>query len=386
MTAKLAALLIAASISAPPAVALNLRQSAAVLGANKSVAVPCKDAVSVARKQLKDAVTKGKLFAKLNIYSGTLEAASKAVKEDVEKTQKKLKTLGKEEAAANKVIASIAEVKTELENTRKKIEAIGLGSIPVGLQSEVTVTIQNAVDGEAKKAERVFQRRLDISSRKAAASRNPFQRVWMVCKKAAPQPLSEDEMAADMQTLSPANCTEQMSLESLCCARWENKDFNHSGFMMLASSKSSASGGMIGPASGIGGEVIKVCTQASDGMALMAQAHTEVATMPVECTTADITPEQLKGEADGLQPGEIVLRTRLNYFAKQQIPMSSVPTCSDADIASCSDGKKPTIVQSAWLEKVQPHGGLLVQVAEGNFNGALMTSGSYTMTAAAMGF
>jgi len=363
MTAKLAALLIAASISAPPAVALNLRQSAAVLGANKSVAVPCKDAVSVARKQLKDAVTKGKLFAKLNIYSGNLEAASKAVKEDVEKTQKKLKTLGKEEAAANKVIASIAEVKTELENTRKKIEAIGLGSIPVGLQSEVTVTIQNAVDGEAKKAERVFlrQRRLDISSRKAAASRNPFQRVWMVCKKAAPQPLSEDEMAADMQTLSPANCTEQMSLESLCCARWENKDFNHTGFMMLASSKSSASGGMIGPASGIGGEVIKVCTQASDGMALMAQAHTEVATMPVECTTADITPEQLKGEADGLQPGEIVLRTRLNYFAKQQIPMSSVPTCSDADIASCSDGNLP-LCSPHGSKRFSPTGGCLCRL------------------------
>ena len=118
---------------------------------------------------------------------------------------------------------------------------------------------------------------------------------------------------------------------------------------------------------------------------LMSQAHTDVAKMPVECTNADITAEQLKGESDGLQPGEIVLRERLLYFASQQIPMTSVPKC-EKEVTSCSDGKKPTSVQSAWLEKaeVQPvqSAGLLVQVAAGNFHGALMTSGSFTMMAA----
>lgn len=206
----------------------------------------------------------------------------------------------------------------------------------------------------------------------------------MVCKQKPPQPPTEEEMEADMETLEPANCTDEMPFESLCCARWADKDFKHPGFMMLSSSQHNASEGTVERASGEGGEVIKVCTQAVNGMALMSKARNAVAKMPVECTNADITAEQLKGEADGLQPGEIVLRTRLLYFANQQIPISSVPKCEN-EVAWCSDGKKPTTVQPAWLKKVQADGlprGVIVQVAAGNmFAGALLTSGSFTMMA-----
>jgi hypothetical protein len=212
----------------------------------------------------------------------------------------------------------------------------------------------------------------------------------MVCKQKAPQPPTEEEQAADMETLEPANCTDEMPFESLCCSRWKDKDFNHRGFMMLSSSKYNDTGGKSGSASHQGGQVIKVCTQAVNGMALMGKAHHDVGKMPVQCTNADITAEQLRGESDGLQPGEIILRTRLLYFADQQIPMGSVPTCQK-EVASCPDGQKPTIVQPAWLENAKAKkqrqgraasGGLLVQVAAGNmFAGALLTSGSYTMMA-----
>ena len=111
----------------------------------------------------------------------------------------------------------------------------------------------------------------------------------------------------------------------------------------------------------------------------MSKAHNDVAKMPVECSNAHITAEQLSGESHGLQPGEIILRARLLYFAGQQIPMNSVPKC-EKEVATCSDGKEPTIVQAAWLQKVQPRAGLLVQVA-GSFSGALMISGSFTMMA-----
>ena len=211
---------------------------------------------------------------------------------------------------------------------------------------------------------------------------NPFQRVWMVCKQKAPHAPTVEETAADMETLEPANCTDEMSFESLCCARWEDKDFKHPGFMMLSSSKYNDTGGKSGSASDEGGRVIKVCTQAVNGMALMSKARNDVAKMPVECSNAHITAEQLSGESDGLQPGEIILRTRLLYFAGQQIPMSSVPKC-EKEVATCSDGKEPTIVQAAWLQKVQPRAGALVQVsARNNFGGAPMTSGSFTMMAA----
>lgn len=221
---------------------------------------------------------------------------------------------------------------------------------------------------------------LDPWGEQRKSKTNPFQRVWMVCKQPPPQPPTADEIAANMETLEPANCTDEMPFESLCCARWEDKDFKNRGFVTFASEEYSASGPVEEQAKV--GEVIKVCTQASNGMALMSQAHSHVAKMPVECTNAKITAEQLKGKSDGLQPGEIVLRERLLYFARQQIPMSSVPKCEKM-VTSCSDGKKPTTVQSAWLEQqVQPRGGLLVQMAAGNFHGALMTSGSFTMMAA----
>jgi len=100
-------------------------------------------------------------------------------------------------------------------------------------------------------------------------------------------------------------------------------------------------------------EVVKVCTQNTDGLALMKEGHSHAVSMPLECIDADITVEQLKGDAGVLEPGEIVLRERLLYFAKQQIPLSSVPRCQDEVKEKCPDGDKPTTVQPAWVQKVE---------------------------------
>lgn len=189
----------------------------------------------------------------------------------------------------------------------------------------------------SRKRPQVFLQQHHLNIEAPAAASNPSQRVWMLCKQPPQQQRTPEEKAAGMSVLEPAKCTDEMPFENLCCARWKDEDFKNTGFMKLPIAAKKAGGG----------DVIKVCTQASNGMALMSKAHTAVAEMPVECFN-DITAEQLKGESDGLSPGEIVLRERLLYFASSQIPLSSVPQCSK-DVSSCPDGKSPVTVQSTWL-------------------------------------
>lgn len=220
---------------------------------------------------------------------------------------------------------------------------------------------------------------------------NAFERVWMVCEQPKSKAPSVGEQTAGMATLEPAKCTDQFSFQNLCCAGFAKEDFKHSGVLGLDSTK------YLTTSSTQAEKVIKVCTQASNGMALMSQAKSDAATMPVECTKLDITQAQLAGESDGLQPGEIVLRERLLFFVGQQIPISNVPTCKEA-VKTCPGGKKPTTVQPAWLatngvaaakesllslrKKSFLQGKMGMDATFENFNGALMTSGSFTMSAA----
>jgi len=174
-----------------------------------------------------------------------------------------------------------------------------------------------------------------------------FKRVWMVCEVPKAQPRTAGEIAAGMTTTEPAKCTNEFSYKDLCCAGFEKKTFTRSGFLGLDSTKylTTAPTGV--------GKVIKVCTQSSNGMALMSQAKSDAATMTVQCTKMDITEAQLRGESDGLQPGEIVLRERLLFFENQQIPITAVPTCKQAypNQKKCPSGKTPTTVSEAWLTK-----------------------------------
>ena len=205
-----------------------------------------------------------------------------------------------------------------------------------------------------------------------------FKRVWMVCEEQKPQPRSAGEIAAGMAPLEPSKCTDEFSFQELCCADFKKLDFKRSGLMGLDNAK------YLTTAPKQAKKVIKVCTSASNGMALMAQAKSDAASMPVECIKADFTEAQLRGESDGLQPGEIVLRERLLFFASQQIPISSIPTCGEA-VKTCPGGKKPTIVQPAWLATKKGEAALFLQdkmdTDMTNFGGALMTSGSFTMMA-----
>lgn len=218
-----------------------------------------------------------------------------------------------------------------------------------------------------------------------------FERVWMVCEVPKAQPRTAGEIAAGMTTTEPAKCTEELSYKDLCCAGFEKEKFTRSGFLGLDSTK------YLTTAPTQAGKVIKVCTQASNGMALMAQAKSDAATMPVQCTKMDITEAQLRGNSDGLKPGEIVLRERLLFFANQGISMKSVPTCKEAypNQQTCAGGKTPTFVSEAWLaqkkfnllslkESVAAN---IINVAEGDAGsdasrfgfGGMMTSGSFMM-------
>lgn len=73
----------------------------------------------------------------------------------------------------------------------------------------------------------------------------------------------------------------------------------------------------------------------------MDAANADVATMPIECFNSDITESQLRGESDGLAPGEIVLRERLKYFYSQQLQIESIPRC-EKEVKMCSDYRPPT--------------------------------------------
>jgi len=232
----------------------------------------------------------------------------------------------------------------------------------------------------------------------AAQADNDFERVWMVCEQPKSKAPSAGEKAAGMATLEPAKCTDQLSFQSLCCAGFAKEDFKHSGVLGLDSTN------YLTTSSTQAEKVIKVCTQASNGMALMSQAKSDAATMPVECTKLDITQAQLAGESDGLQPGEIVLRERLLFFVGQQIPISNVPTCEEA-VKTCPGGKTPTTVQPAWIAKKKEsllslkkstvakkksflQGKMDMDATSSNFNdeegerfgfGGMMTSGSFMM-------
>jgi len=232
----------------------------------------------------------------------------------------------------------------------------------------------------------------------AAQADNAFERVWMVCEQPKSKAPSAGEKAAGMATLEPAKCTDQLSFQSLCCAGFAKEDFKHSGVLGLDSTN------YLTTSSTQAEKVFKVCTQASNGMALMSQAKSDAATMPVECTKVDITQAQLAGASDGLQPGEIVLRERLLFFVGQQIPISNVPTCEEA-VKTCPGGKTPTTVQPAWIAKQKAsllslkkstvakkksflQGKMDMDATSSNFNdeegerfgfGGMMTSGSFMM-------
>jgi hypothetical protein len=179
-----------------------------------------------------------------------------------------------------------------------------------------------------------------------------FQRTWMACKEPQQQPRTEEEKAAGIDAVEVAKCTDQMSFKDLCCQRWADSAFKNKAFLNLAAGQDRPKK-KVGLQQTEAAEVVKVCTQNTDGLALMKEGHSHAVSMPLECIDADITVEQLKGDAGVLEPGEIVLRERLLYFAKQQIPLSSVPRCQDEVKEKCPDGDKPTTVQPAWVQKVE---------------------------------
>jgi len=212
------------------------------------------------------------------------------------------------------------------------------------------------------------------------------QRTWFVCQTNKTQPRSQDEKDAGIEIADVVRCTPQMNFGvELCCSRYEENDFNRSGSIVLPTEQDGPVDVDLLQNGGKDQVVYRVCSQAVNGEAL---ATGGVAKMPIECTKTEITPDQLKGNAD-LKPGEIVLRERLRYFKAQQIPLTAVPRCDEAKFVpeECNDGKPKTVVNPAWLEQMASGSGDaqvagLAQVGEQRFGAAaLLTSGSFTMMA-----
>jgi hypothetical protein len=266
------------------------------------------------------------------------------------------------------------------------------------------VSLKQGLAAPLEEATKAAEARTDPGNKtKGGGGRNEaFQRTWMACKQPQAEPRTEDEKEAGIKVVEVAKCTDQMSFKDLCCQRWAGSAFKNTAFMNLDAEqdrpKKNASLQLIKAA-----EVIKVCTQSTNGLALAKDGHTPAVAMPVECINADITLEQLKGKPGVLKPGEIVLRERLLYFAKQQIPLSSVPRCQDEVIGTCPDGKSATTVDPEWLQKTEalikndefPAGAVeddngtaeaLIATGVGNFGGAFMQSGLFTMITAGSGY
>jgi len=170
-----------------------------------------------------------------------------------------------------------------------------------------------------------------------------------------------------------------MEFEELCCESWEDAHFNVVGSMELEADQdpSAETDNMISAAA----KIYTVCTQAANGEAIAQEAHTSQIEFKVECTKKHILPEELQGNAE-FAPGEVVLRERLEYFAKQQMPMANVPTCA-SEVASCANGRTVTTVNQAWIDDYEK-GALLLQeegITTRGVNAALLTSGSFTMMA-----
>jgi hypothetical protein len=223
-----------------------------------------------------------------------------------------------------------------------------------------------------------------VQKSERSASDHLFQRVWMLCKELPSEASLADEIAAHMAPVDIATCSAEASYQDICCTRWSNASFINTGFLQLPPTNSTTNQ-----------EVLKLCTQDSNGTGILLQSGSAGASLPVDCITQDITWEQLLGNST-LEPGEIVLRHRLLWFAISGIPIQDVPRC-DQTVSSCPDGKPPVNVNPAWLQEqtalqqasliqldgqVGKHAGVKVTVSAGNmFHGALLTSGSFTMRA-----
>jgi len=218
-----------------------------------------------------------------------------------------------------------------------------------------------------------------------AAASDWHQRTWFVCQTNKTQPRSQDEKDAGIEIADLVRCTPQMNFGvELCCSRYEEDDFRRVGSIVFPTEQDGPIDVDLLQNGGKDKVVYRVCSQAVNGEALATHG---VATMPIECTKTEITPDQLKGNAD-LKPGEIVLRERLLYFKAQQIPLTAVPRCDEAKFVpeACDDGKPKTVVNPAWLEQMASGSGDagvagLAQVGGQRSAAALLTSGSFTMMA-----
>jgi len=222
------------------------------------------------------------------------------------------------------------------------------------------------------------------------------QRTWFVCAMNKSQPRSQDQKDAGIEIADVVRCTPQMNFgQELCCARYKDNDFSRVGSIVFPTEQDGPIDVDLVQDGGEDRVVYRVCSQAVNGDALATHG---VAKMPVACTSAEISPEELRGNAE-LMPGEIVLRERLLYFNAQQIPMIAVPRCDEAKFVpeACADGEPKTVVNAAWLKREMgvaqasigsadaPVTGLaqagVRALADRTFGGALMTSGSFTMMA-----
>jgi len=219
--------------------------------------------------------------------------------------------------------------------------------------------------------------------------KDPFHRVWFLCKGAPFDQASKDEQSAGITSTNPMKCTKEMTMPELYCAPWKSGlAFDVTSLVNLPNAKEAGSTGGLYPSS----KIIKLCTQAASGQDMMKTGHQTAATMPVECVDQDFQEEDLNG-GDGIVPGEIFLRARILFFIKQGIPGDKIPTCA-GEVQSCSNGLPPTTVAAEWIDATQKSDSAsllllrrsrdtnMTSDSAGSFAGTLMTSGSFTMMAA----
>jgi len=246
---------------------------------------------------------------------------------------------------------------------------------------------------------------------------DPFQRVWFLCKGPPPQPRTEEMIAAEIEVEDEMMCTAEMTFEGLCCAPWSTGlDYSQQVSLGLKAEQEQTS---LGDATE---SVIKLCTESAAGEILTNGEHGR---MPVQCFEEQFTQADLTGNST-LGAGEIVLRARISFFLQQGISVDAIPLCAN-EVSMCEDGSAPAVVQDDWIQalkwvpsqhepeltppqkamlqeqraashkpasSMQPYwpraAGLrqeatVTHTQHSTVLGALMTSGSFTMMAAAGG-
>lgn len=244
-------------------------------------------------------------------------------------------------------------------------------------------------------------------------------RVWTICKGPQFRPPTPAEEANEVQSGNTMCCTPEIEFEHLCCLDYTNivGYMSRCGVMELAAAQHSDSAGAVlmqDDAKQPAQEIITVCTSESPVGTISAQAGGS-AILPTGCVKREFRITEVTGQEPGLAPGQVVLDERIQYLMEQQVPAGAIPICVET-VTSCPNGVPVASAGQEYLDaraaampaallahRVNQSAGLPppgdskpVDQAPGiallkkarqdsnfaRFQGALMTSGSFTMMAA----